>query len=163
MLAHQIRRALAIALVFQVAWLVTGLIFMLVDAPVLWVLLIANLFTLWVPALFILVTRSSLPESFQIGFAVFITSSSLLGSSLDVYGAFLSWDTIVHVYSGVLLAWFGFILVGKVRVPKGVSLPLWFKNTVAFMTPLAFAATTYLEPQCKQEGSKIRLSIWPRL
>ncbi|MFZ1301154.1 MAG: hypothetical protein WAQ27_01060 [Candidatus Microsaccharimonas sp.] len=135
-----IRRSLKIALVFQIGWVITGLIFSLFGAKVSWVLLVANMLTLWAPALFMIVTRLNLSDKFQVGFAIFITASSLIGSALGGYGGIPNWDTIVHVYSGTMLAWFGFIIATNAEVSIKKPLPLWFKNTVAFMTPLAFAA-----------------------
>lgn len=135
-----VRRSLLIALAFQIGWILTGLIFTLAGASVSWVLLIANLVTLWAPAAFILVTRSDLSSGFQIGYAVFITGASLVGSALNGYAVIPNWDTIVHVHSGVLLAWFGYIIVAKAELSIKKPLPLWLKNTVMFMTPLAFAA-----------------------
>lgn len=135
-----LRRSLYIALLFQIAWVVTGLVFALSGAMVSWGLLIANLLTLWAPALFMLITRMQLSDGFQIGFAAFITAASFVGSALGGYGAIPNWDTIVHIYSGTLLAWFGFIVANSAEASIKKPLPLWFKNTVAFMTPLAFAA-----------------------
>jgi len=135
-----LRRSLIIALLFQIAWVLTGIIFSLSGAYVSWILLIANMLTLWAPALFILITKSNLSDGFQIGFGIFITASSLIGSALGGYGFIPNWDTIVHIYSGTLLAWFGFVIAGMAEKSIKKSLPLWFKNVVAFMTPLAFAA-----------------------
>jgi len=140
MKAHAIRHSLFIALLFQIAWITSGVLCALSGMDVRWGLLIANLFTLWVPALFILLTHSTLSVKFQVGFAVFITTSSLIGSALGGYGLIPNWDTLVHVYSGILLAWFGFIVANKVELSIKKELPLWFKNAVALMTPLAFAA-----------------------
>jgi len=135
-----LRRSLIIAAFFQVAWIVTGLLFTLFGASVSWVLLIANMLTLWAPALLILITRMNLSDGFQIGFAIFITASSLVGSALGGYATIPNWDTIVHVYSGTLLAWFGFVIAGWAEASMKKPLPLWFKNIVAFMTPLALAS-----------------------
>jgi len=135
-----LRRSLIIALIFQIAWVITGLLFTLFGAKVQWGLLVVNMLTLWTPALLMLLTRVSLSDGFQYGFAVFITASSLIGSALGGYGVIPDWDTIVHVYSGALLAWFGFVVTGKAEESIKKALPLWFKNVVAFMTPLAFAA-----------------------
>ncbi|MES2630523.1 MAG: hypothetical protein V4611_01040 [Patescibacteria group bacterium] len=135
-----LKRSLIIALVFQIAWVLTGIVFSLSGGYVSWVLLIANMLTLWAPALFMFVTRFNLSDSFQIGFGIFITASSLIGSALGGYGDIPNWDTIVHVYSGTVLAWFGFIVANNAEGSIKKPLPLWFKNSVAFMTPLAFAA-----------------------
>lgn len=138
--SQHLRRSLFIALLFQIAWVLTGVLFALLGATVSWALLIANLLTLWAPAALMYVTRMQLSDGFQIGFAAFITASSLVGSALGGYGSIPNWDTIVHVYSGTLLAWFGFIIANTAERSVKSPLPLWFKNVVAFMTPLAFAA-----------------------
>lgn len=135
-----LRRSLLITLLFQVAWVVMGFLCIAAGVDVHWGLLVGNLLTLWVPTLFILLTRLSLSTGFQIGFGIFITASSLVGSALGVYGTIPNWDTVVHVYSGVLLAWFGFILTNKAEASVKKPFPIWFKYSVAFMTPLAFAA-----------------------
>lgn len=135
-----IRRSLIIALYFQIAWLVVGGVGVLAGGEVSWPLLFANLVTLWAPALFIVITRTALPASFQYGFAAFITASSLIGSALGGYGAIPNWDTLVHIYSGTLLAWFGFIIVGRAEASVKKRFPRWFSYIAAFMTPLAFAA-----------------------
>lgn len=139
-LRRYLKHSLIIALFFQIAWVITGLLFVAYGSTVNWGLLAANLLTLWAPLLFILVTRHNLSDGFQIGFAIFITASSLIGSSLGGYASIPNWDTIVHVYSGTLLAWFGFIIAGMAQNSVSKPIPLWFKNVVAFMTPLAFAA-----------------------
>ncbi len=135
-----IRRSLVIALLFQIAWVLAGLLFALSGVQVGWGLLIANLLTLWAPAAFMFITRIKLSDGFQYGYAAFITGASLIGSSLGGYGAIPHWDTIVHVYSGTLLAWFGFIVATSAEPSIKRPLPLWLKNVFAFMTPLAFAA-----------------------
>lgn len=138
-LITQVKQSLLIALYIQIAWVAAGLLFGAMGTQVQWGLLLANLLTLWAPAAFILVTRMSLPPSFQYGFAAFITGASLIGSALGGYAAIPNWDTYVHVYSGTMLAWLGYILVGQ-AASKAKSLPLWLMNVFAFMTPLAFAA-----------------------
>ncbi len=135
---HYFRRTLGIAASFQVAWLITGLIFTLAGVQVGWGLLIANIFTLWIPLLFTFVTRIELPYRFQISLAIFLTASSLVGSALGGYRFIPLWDTIVHLYSGMVLAWFGFILADDVEGIIKKPLPLWFRNLVAIMVPLAF-------------------------
>ena len=135
-----LKRSLAIALIFQIAWIALGIIAALSGTNVYWLLLVANLFTLWVPVFFTLVTRIQLSARFQVAFAAFISASSLIGSSLGGYASIPHWDTIVHFYSGVLLAWFGLILVVNAEKSIQHSLPHWFKNSVVLMTPVAFSA-----------------------
>lgn len=137
---NYLRRSLSIALLFQIVWVISGLLLAITGGEVKWGLLIANLLTLWAPVLFTLVTRIELSDGFQIGYAVFITAASLVGSALGGYGSIPNWDTIVHIYSGTLLAWFGFVVANNAEKSINTPLPLWFKNVVAFMTPLAFAA-----------------------
>lgn len=133
-------RSLIIALIFQIAWVVTGLLFTLFGANVNWSLLIVNLLTLWAPMAFIFVTKANLSEAFQVGFGIFITASTLVGSVLGGYAAIPNWDTIVHIYSGTILSWFGYSIASMAETYKNVSFPIWFKNTIALMTPMAFAA-----------------------
>lgn len=135
-----LRHSLYIALLFQISWVIAGLLVAISGVEVKWGLLLANLLTLWVPALFTLVTRIELSDGFQIGYAAFITGASLVGSALGGYGSIPNWDTIVHIYSGTLLAWFGFVVANHAEKSINTPLPLWLKNVVAFMTPLAFAA-----------------------
>ncbi len=139
-ITQSVRRSLQIALIFQVAWVITGLLFTVFGANVGWGLLLANLLTLWAPAAYIFITRTNLSDGFQIGFGVFITASSLIGSALSGYAVIPNWDTIVHIYSGTLLAWFGFVIATNAELSIKRALPIWFKNAVAVMTPLAFAS-----------------------
>lgn len=133
-------RSLVITLLFQLLWLLGGVLCTLTGMSVAWTLLIANLLTLWAPALLIKLTGMQLPEAFQINFALFITSSSLIGSSLGGYANIPQWDTIVHIYSGVLLGWFGIIVANQAEKAIKKQFPVWFKGFVAFMTPLGFAS-----------------------
>ena len=137
---HPLRRSLKIALIFQIAWLVSGVLFTALNKNVEWGLLIANLFTLWAPVVLMRLTGLKLSDGFQFSFAVFVTAASLVGSSLGGYGSIPNWDTIVHCYSGAVLAWFGYTIASKAEQSIKKPLPLWFKNLVAFMTPLALAA-----------------------
>lgn len=102
-------------------------------------MLLANLLTLWIPALFEFVTRTRLPDSLQIHYLLFITASSLVGSALGGYAFIPHWDTIVHVDSGVLLAWAGMYALFSVEKLRKVKLPGWFVVAVTLATPLAFA------------------------
>lgn len=135
-----LRRSLMIALCFQIAWIITGMLFSMSGVEVRWSLLIGNALTLWLPALIIFFTNLSLSDKFQINFAIFITASSLVGSALDGYGLIANWDTMVHVYSGVLFVWLGFIIGAKVEASIKKPLPLWFKNSTAFMVTMTIAA-----------------------
>ena len=85
-------------------------------------------------------THIKFSYGFQIGFAIFVSVSSLVGSSLGRYAVIPNWDTAVHLYSGVLFAWFGYIIVDHAEELVKKPFPLWFKNIVAAMTPMALAA-----------------------
>ena len=134
-----VRRSLFLALIFQIAWIATGLIALLLGAEVKWPLLFANLLTLWVPALFEFIMKARLPDSLQIHYYLFITASSLVGSALGGYAFIPNWDTIVHIDSGVLLAWLGMYAVRYVEETRDIRFPAWFAAFVILATPLAFA------------------------
>lgn len=134
-----VRHSLFIALIFQVAWILLGLIFAATGREVVWALLIANLLTLWAPAAFELVTKTRLPDALQIHYLLFVTAASLVGSALGGYADIPNWDTIVHIDSGVLLAWLGMYMVRYVEEVHKATLPRWFAAFVTISVPLVFA------------------------
>ena len=139
-LKPQLKQSLAWALAFQVSWVAIALIATAVHVPVtLW--LVALLIPLlWIPALVEVMTRTGIPMALQLQYFIFITASSVAGSAFNVYGAIPHWDSVVHGYSGVILAWLGFYAVKHMEKHMYVRLPQWFAIVMALAVPLACAA-----------------------
>ena len=136
----QLIRSLKLALYFQVSWIVVALIVLMVGGNPGIGLIIAMMLVLWVPAAFELVTGIKLPTAIQVHFHAFITASSIAGSAFGFYALIPHWDSIVHLDSGILLAWFGFYLVRSAEDSVHRAFPLWFSIVVSFATPMALAA-----------------------
>lgn len=132
-------RSLILALVFQVAWLIAALVAWRLGDMVNIGLLLGMLPVLWVPALFELVFRVQLPTLIQVGFGLLLTASSILGTAFGWYASVPDWDTWVHLYSGVVLAGFGWFIVQTVAAKRSVMLPTWFYMIVAVAISLTFA------------------------
>lgn len=135
-----LKQSLAVALIFQLSWAVAALLALWAGAPVNVGLLVALMFMPWVPAAVELVTRTPLPLALQVHYHVFITLSSVAGSTFGFYALVPHWDTIAHVVSGTLLVWLGLYAVQRVELQIKKRLPRWFTIAVALATPLAFAA-----------------------
>lgn len=136
----QLKRSLKLALYFQASWIIAALIVLIAGGTPGIGLIIAMMFILWVPAIFQLVTGITLPTAIHVHFHAFITASSIAGSAFGFYALIPHWDSIVHVDSGILLAWFGFFLVRSAEDAVHRTFPLWFSISVGFATPMAFAA-----------------------
>lgn len=135
-----IKRSLEIALTFQAMWVAAALVALWLNVFVDIKLLSLLLFSAWVPALVELALRTKLPDTLHIHYLIFMTAGPVGGSGFGVYGYIPQWDTIVHAYSGVFLAWFGIfgVLVAN-RAIKAKN-PRWLSVAAGLAAPLAFAA-----------------------
>ncbi len=137
----RLKHSLKLALIFQVAWIVAAIVALAMGLPVKVGLLAGLLFMPFIPAAFEFITRIKLPDALQLHYHAFITASSVAGSAFGVYALVGHWDTLVHIDSGVLLAWLGFFAVRRAQEQgmKGI-IPRWFTLSVAIAVSLAFAA-----------------------
>lgn len=94
----------------------------------------------WVPLAVELVFRTELPWPLQLSYLLFIAGGPLLGTALHVYWVVPFWDLIVHLWSGIMLAWLGMLLVRGAEEQIGTGMPRWFSLTVIQLTPMAFGA-----------------------
>ena len=133
-----VKRSLKVALIFQIGWLIAAGIGVLAHSSVHVPLVILMMVVLWVPAVLELITHTELPTILKVHFSIFLTAASVAGSAFGVYALIPHWDSVVHAYSGVFLAWFGLFLVQRVQGKQHI--PRWFTIFIAFATPLAFAA-----------------------
>ena len=136
----QLKHSLKVALPFQISWVVAAVIILLAGGSVNLMLLVFLIPLLWVPAALELIAGGKMPDALQIHFHAFITASSVMGSTFGVYDVIPHWDTLVHIDSGILLAWLGMFVVRRAEEEVKVRLPLWFAVTAPLATPLAFAA-----------------------
>lgn len=132
--------SLRIAQYFQIAWILAAVIVIWLGGSVALSLLLLLLFTAWVPFVVEVVTRTKLPLALHLHYFVFMSAAPVAGSAFGVYGALLDWDTIVHVDSGILLAWLGLFAVVLVEKKAKIRIPRWFALSAALLVPLAFAA-----------------------
>lgn len=128
------------ALPFAVATVLIAVVLMVLGADVEIVLSLLLALSLIAPALVELVLRTPLPRPLQLHYHLFMILGPFAGSALHVYWIFPAWDTLVHVDSGVMLAWLGMLAVRRAEQRAGSPLPVWFGLCVAQMTAMAFAA-----------------------
>lgn len=50
------------------------------------------------------IARASIPMTLQLLYAVLLFGGAFLGTYLHVYGVWTPWDTVVHFFSGILIA-----------------------------------------------------------
>lgn len=139
-LKPQLIRSLAWAFLFQLAWFGAALILMSLGAPIRLWLVIILMPLLWVPVAVEAISRTEVPIALQIQYYLFVTASSVAGSAFTVYGIIPHWDSVVHGFSGVLLAWLGMFTVQRIETQFDVRIPRWFVVAAALVTPMAFAA-----------------------
>lgn len=136
----QLKQSLGLAFIFQIGWIAAAGIILLLGGSVNIVLLALLLFLPWIPVVLELLTKTKLPMALQAHFHIFITLSSVAGSTFGMYALVPHWDTFVHIDSAILLAWLGLFAVRQVREDVKAPIPRWFVGWVAFLTPMAFAA-----------------------
>lgn len=134
------RRSLLMAMWFQLAWVIAAAIILASGGAVNLGLLAILIPLLWVPTALEQLTGTVLPDALHIHFHAFITASSVMGSTFGVYAIVPHWDTIVHIDSGILLAWLGLFVIQRAEHEVKATLPGWFVVSAALATPLAFAA-----------------------
>lgn len=134
------KKAIIFAVPFQIVTLLIGIVASLSGAKDMTVLLLAVIVViLWAPALLIWMTRVELPAVLQVNYFVFVILSSLVGSGLRAYEWIPHWDTYVHAYSGLFLAWLGFFAVRQAEGEMKATAPKWLAMSMGVATPLAFA------------------------
>ena len=136
----QLRRSLELALIFQIGWVVASGVLIFIGVPINVNLLIILVPVLWVPAILEQIIKRPLPIALHIHYHIFITASSVGGSLWGLYALIPHWDSIVHVDSGVLIAWFGFFIVREAEAQVKRAFPKWFAISTALAMPMAFAA-----------------------
>jgi hypothetical protein len=138
---QMLKKSLLFVLPFQIVSLLIGIVAALSGAEDMTIgLLLVIVVTLWAPAALAWVTRVELPFALQVNYFVFIILSSLAGSGLGAYAWIPNWDTYVHAYSGVFLAWLGFFAVQQAEVSMKATAPKWLTIVMGIATALAFAA-----------------------
>lgn len=135
----QLQKSLLLALPFQLSWLVVALLVFLAGGDMKFPIIATMVPILWTPTLLELITKTKLPLFFQIHFHVFVTVSAVAGTGFGLYGLIPHWDTAVHLYSGVIFAWLGFIMMQSAEIKTRPKLPKWFVVMVALAVPLALA------------------------
>ncbi|MHA7984707.1 hypothetical protein ACX9R5_02770 [Rathayibacter sp. CAU 1779] len=134
------RASALLALPFQLGFIVLAVAFSLFGLSTNMIVAVLMVPALWVPAIAQLVFRTVLPRALQLHFLIFLTGGPFAGSALGVYGYIPHWDKVVHLDSGIMLAWVGWVAVRRVEEHTGIALPRWFSLTIGILTPMAFAA-----------------------
>lgn len=134
-------KSLLFVLPFQITALLIGVVAALSGAEDMTIgLLVTIIVTLWAPAALTWMTRVELPFALQVNYFVFIILSSLAGSGLGAYAWIPNWDTYVHAYSGLFLAWLGFFAIQQAEGTMKATAPKWLTIVMGIATALAFAA-----------------------
>ncbi len=133
-------KSLKLAIGFAVGWTILTALFMFTNKSVAFALLFINLPILFVPLIAEFITRIKLPAALQVQFLIFVSSSSLLGSILHFYSTVPGWDTYVHLYSGVIITWFGMFVIMLAEKQTNTQLPKWFVLSMAFAVCMGIAS-----------------------
>jgi hypothetical protein len=96
-----------------------------------------------VPTFLLRQNRVYVPPEFQLVAAAFVWLSLYLGSARDFYYRFPWWDTALHLGSGFLLGFIGwivlFLLLETDRLPRNINRSLVFIFSVSFAVTLGVA------------------------
>ncbi len=68
--------------------------------------------------------KVKIPKSFQIIYVTFAFCGIVLGDVVNFFDKFKYWDSLLHFFSGVLLACLGFVLINTLNKADSVSLQL---------------------------------------
>jgi uncharacterized membrane protein YjdF len=134
------RASALLALPFQIGFIVVTVVVSLAGGWTSAIVSVLLVPTLWLAAVVEVLFRTVLPRALQLHFLIFMTAGPFAGSALGVYGYIDNWDKLVHLDSGIMLAWVGMVAVRRVEERLGIVLPRWFSLAVAVITPMAFAA-----------------------
>lgn len=93
------------------------------------------------PRLFESRYRIYLPIEFHLVIVAFLYASVFLGSASGAYKAFGWWDIVLHLSSGIVLGFFGFIVLYILREQQKLRMSLWW---IAFFTFCVGLATGVL-------------------
>lgn len=104
--------------------------------------LVAMLFVLRIPKFIQDIYHFEIPHLLDFIFITFAFSGFILGDVLNFYGRIPYWDSILHTFSGVVIAYVGFIVIQyldqEYRIPLSVS-PL-FMSLIVVCVALAIGA-----------------------
>ena len=104
--------------------------------------LVAMLFVLRIPKFIQDIYHFEIPHLLDFILITFAFSGFILGDVLNFYGRIPYWDSILHTFSGVVIAYVGFIVIQyldqEYRIPLSVS-PL-FMSLIVFFFPWAIGA-----------------------
>lgn len=68
--------------------------------------------------------KVKIPRSFQVIYVAFAFCGIVLGDVINFFDRFKYWDSLLHFFSGVLLASLGFVLINTLNKADSVSLQL---------------------------------------
>ena len=104
--------------------------------------LVAMLFVLRIPKFIQDIYHFEIPHLLDFILITFAFSGFILGDVLNFYGRIPYWDSILHTFSGVVIAYVGFIVIQyldqEYRIPLSVS-PL-FMSLIVVCVALAIGA-----------------------
>lgn len=88
---------------------------------------------LFVPPLLELWWRLRMPSWLQFTYGVFMLLAVFGGYALDMYWRWWPWDSVMHALSGVVVAWFGIIVLNEITGRWAPKLPGWLYAITVFM------------------------------
>ena len=65
-----------------------------------------------------------IPKTFQIIYVMFAFCGTVLGDVINFFDKFKHWDSLLHFFSGILLALLGFVLINTLNKADSVSMHL---------------------------------------
>lgn len=123
---HDTLRRYHVVVPFQFAMLIASVWLAVLGGPLFNIFaLIGGAVALFAPIAVELVWRLPLSRWFQFSYAVFLFGAIFCGYALDMYSRWWPWDSVLHAFSGVVVAWFGIIVLNEITKRWAPILPRW--------------------------------------
>jgi hypothetical protein len=84
--------------------------------------------------------KVSLPIEFDLVLVVFIYAAIFLGEAIDAYERFWWWDAALHISSGIIIGFAGFLMLYVQTLRGKISASPMFTGLIIFSFALAFGA-----------------------